>query len=80
MNIGTFLIENALQLMYLCFGLGMLILTISLARTLGVLRRTVSKIEGIVELLDDGIRKPIQMLMEVGVFLGPIIKMFTKRK
>lgn len=79
-EIGTFIMENAKDLMYLAFGLGVLILAFSMARTLGTLRRTVEKVEDLIDMVDSGLRKPAEILMELTSYVAPVMKFLGKRK
>ncbi len=75
-----YLLAHALEIMYLCFGVGFLILVIVLARLMIAVNRTVNKINYFAEVFGLYVRKPLQVLVQIHDYIAPLLEMFSKKK
>ena len=73
-----FLIENAKEIMMLCFGAGFLLLALFVTRTLIVATRLLSKIDDLTDLTIHYINKPLSMMVQVEKTVHHFLKKLNK--
>lgn len=69
-----FLIENALEIMYLCLGFGFVVLVFFVVRPLMRVHRLLKKVDGLADLSIEYIQKPLQLLMQVHRVVSPFLR------
>ncbi|MBT3348811.1 hypothetical protein HN954_01710 [bacterium] len=75
-----FFLANALEILYLSLSGGFLILVFFLVRFFIKITWTVRRINGWIEIFEELIEKPIQVLMKLHKVLGPVLRLFGKKK
>ncbi len=73
-----YMIENANEIMKLCFGGGFLILVLVACRTLWHITKVVKKINDLTELFIDYIEKPLMMILSAKKILDKVMERFQK--
>lgn len=59
-----FLIENALEILYLCLGVGFLMMSFSITRAVIRLNRILTKIDDLTDIFIEYIQKPLSFILQ----------------
>ncbi len=73
-----YLLMNAREIMYLCFGGGFLLLVIFAIQPLIVAARLLRKIDDLTDLFIEYIQKPLRFLFEAQKFLSRVLSWWKK--
>ena len=71
-----FLIDNAAEIMQLCFGFGFLILVFFIVRPIIILTKLLRKVNDLTDLFIEYIQKPLQMIVKAHGVLSSVFKFF----
>lgn len=75
-----YLISHALEIMYLCLGVGFLILVVVVSVFLLNLNKTIGKINYFADVFGDYVRKPLEVLTQINDYVKPVLDMFNAKK
>jgi len=73
-----YIIENAREIMYLCFGVGFLVFFLCATRMVLIATRLLKKIDDLTDLFIHYIQKPLMFLIEAQKFLSKILGWWKK--
>lgn len=71
-----YIVANGLNIMFLCIGIGFLLVSFRIAGLLGNANRLLTKIHRITDLVETVIQRPMQMMMAAQNIIGRILKLF----
>ncbi len=74
-----YILENAKEIMMLCFGAGFLILAIVITRTVIIATRLMKKIDDLTDLTIHYINKPLSMIVHAEKALNKFLDSMNKR-
>ncbi len=74
----NFLLENAKEIMYLCWGGGFLLLILFTIRSLIIATRILQKLDDLSDIFIEYIQKPLQFVIQISQLLSKLKKWFKK--
>ncbi len=74
-----YLIQNATQIMQLCFGFGFLVLIVFFVRPLIILTRILQKADDLSDIFIEYIQRPIKILIHIHKTISEIFGFFRKK-
>lgn len=75
-----YLLANALEILYLALALGFLLLVFFTIRLLVKVTWTVNRVNAWIEIFEELVQKPVQILWKIHKTLQPVLKLFGKNK